>query len=317
MSGTKIHDEHGRSITYLRVSVTDRCNLRCVYCMPASGVIKRGHSEILRYEEFIEVVCAAVRLGVCKVRITGGEPLIKRGVVKLIREFNDLHPRLELALTTNGTRLAKFAHALKQAGLQRVNISLDSLRPEIYAELTRGGDVAQVLEGIDAALAEGFPVKLNTVLFEDKNLAEVPRLVELALEKGLEIRFIERMGFAGDASYVSQERVLGLLRERFAVRRLEDGAAGPHVNGYDVAGARVGFISPRSHPFCSGCNKLRLTQVGELRACLASGAAVDLRALLRRPHTAEELDAAIVRAAGLKPLVGPWTSEGEMWRVGG
>jgi cyclic pyranopterin phosphate synthase len=310
-------DPHGRRINYLRLSITDLCNLRCFYCMPRKGVEKLPHDEILRYEEFNEAVRAAVSLGVSKVRITGGEPLIKRGAVKLVREIAALEGVRTVAMTTNGTRLEKYVDVLYEAGLERINVSLDSLDPEVYRRITRGGDLNAVLRGIDRALARGFPIKLNIVLVEGWNLGEIERFVEFALARSVEVRFIERMSFEDDDPFVAQDEVVARLAERHEVAELPLEGGSPHVRLFDCDGARLGFISPRSHPFCAGCNKLRLTPNGRLKACLASDAYVDLRAVLRRPHTFEDVQRAVAEAAAIKPETGPWTAPAEMWRVGG
>lgn len=309
-------DGHGRRVRYLRLSITDLCNLRCFYCMPACGVRKLPHDQVLRYEELLEVTRVAVGLGVTKVRVTGGEPLVKRGVVKLVREIAALAGVRELAMTTNGTRLAKFAEALAEAGLMRVNVSLDSFDPEVFRRMTRVGDVADVLRGVDAALAVGFPVKINTVLVRGLNAGEVERFVAFGAEKGVEVRFIERMGFEDAGPFVGEAEVLEALGRRHALAPVSDPGDG-HVRRYDCDGVRVGFISPRSRPFCRGCDKIRLTLAGELRACLASDARVDVRAVLRAPHTDADVARAISETLAGKPAAGPWTARAEMWRIGG
>ncbi len=313
----RLVDRHSRKINYLRLSITDRCNLRCFYCMPRRGVKKLPHADILSYEEFLEVASAAVSLGVTKVRITGGEPLIKRGAVKLVREIADL-PNIEtVAMTTNGSRLEKYAEVLKEAGLTRINISLDSLNPDVYRKITRRGDLEPVLKGIDKAQEIGFPIKINAVLIEELNSEEIDRLVRFALEKNIEVRFIEHMSFEDDGPFISQDKVIAQLAINHRIVELPGETGSSHVRLFDCDGIRIGFISPRSHPFCDGCNKLRLTPNGQLRACLASTEHVDIRAVLRRPHTTKEVCRAIKAAVSLKPLTGPWTAKAEMWRVGG
>lgn len=312
----KLTDCHGRRIDYLRLSITDLCNLRCFYCMPGDGVEKLPHSDVLRYEEFLEVVRVAATLGVHKVRITGGEPLIKRGAVKMVREISRLPGIATVVMTTNGTRLEKYAAVLKQAGLARVNVSLDSLDPETYRSITRKGDLNTVLRGIDAALSEGFRVKINTVLVNGFNDRELERFVTYASERGLEVRFIEQMSFETEEPYVSQDDILSSLARNHTLSELGGGNS-PHVRLFDCDGMKIGFISPRSRPFCSGCNKLRLMPNGRLRACLASSASVDMRTILRRPHTDMDIARAIRQAVKLKPETGPWTAQSEMWRVGG
>jgi GTP 3',8-cyclase len=310
-------DSHGRPITYLRISIVDRCNLRCFYCMPGEGIPKRSRGEILRLEEIVEVARAAAALGIAKIRITGGEPLIRRGVVKITRDIAAIPGVRTVTMTTNGTRLAKYAEVLKDAGLDRVNVSLDSLDPERYRRITRGGCLEDALSGIDAALAAGLPVKVNAVLFEDLNLDELDAFAALARERDIEVRFIERMSFVLNKPFVSEDEAVAQLSRRHRMLPLEEANRGAHVNRYDCDGARIGFISPRSRPFCAACDKLRLTPAGELRACLASKVSVDIRPVLRRRHTEEELQASIREAARLKPARGPWTTPLEMWNIGG
>jgi len=310
-------DSFGRPITYLRLSVVDRCNLRCFYCMPEEGVQKRHRRDLLRLEEYVEVARAARDLGIHKIRITGGEPLVRRGVVRIIRRVCALDGVRTVAMTTNGTRLAKYASVLKEAGLARVNVSLDSLRPETYERITRGGRLASALEGIDAALAVGLPVKINVVLLAGINDGEVVDFADYGRRQGVEIRFIEQMSLGAEGPYVSEKCVLEALERVHRMTPLGGERQDAHIRRYRWDEAVIGFISPRSGSFCSGCNKLRLTTAGELRACLASSAHVALLPILRRPHTEEELRRAIVEAALLKPAEGPWTAPLKMWQIGG
>ncbi|MCU0664852.1 MAG: GTP 3',8-cyclase MoaA, partial [Myxococcota bacterium] len=300
-----------------RLSVTDLCDLRCQYCMPACGVPKLPHDDVLRYEEHIELVRIAAVMGVTKLRITGGEPLIKKGIVHLVREFASTPGLSTLALTTNGQRLAKFAEALKEAGLHRVNVSLDALEPTRYAEITRGGAPRPVIEGIDAALASGLFVRLNSVIIPNLNEQEIEPLFEFAAARGVPLRFIERMGFNESEPFVAEARILEQLGRGREVTPREVEPQSPHVRRARVDGHEVGFISPHSHPFCGNCNKLRITPDGKLRACLADSSFIDVRQILRRAHTSQELREAFSRAACAKPELGPWNSAGEMWRVGG
>ncbi|MCP4196918.1 MAG: GTP 3',8-cyclase MoaA [Proteobacteria bacterium] len=313
----RLLDSHSRKINYLRLSITDRCNLRCAYCMPPGEVRKIAQADVLRFEEMIEVARVATTLGVNKVRITGGEPLVRRGVVRIVREISSFPGVETVAMTTNGTRLEKYVSVLKEAGLTRLNVSMDTLKPETYMEISRGGDLQSVLNGIDAALECGFPVKINTVLGDWLQPGDVSQFVEFALEKGVEVRFIEQMSFEDDKPYLPQDEVIEWIKNRHRVIVLPTDRKSSHVRRFDCDGATLGFISPRSHPFCSECNKLRLTPNGQLRACLASTTHVDVRAVLRRPHTDSDVRRAIKNAAGLKPGVGPWTARSEMWRVGG
>ncbi|MDJ0763962.1 MAG: GTP 3',8-cyclase MoaA [Myxococcota bacterium] len=315
--GPALIDRHGRRIDYLRISITDLCNLRCFYCMPRQGVTKLPQADILTYEEFLKVARIAAGLGVRKMRITGGEPLIKRGAVKLVREIAAFPGVQTVAMTTNGTRLEKYAEVLKAAGLSRINVSLDSLRPDVYKRITRGGDLSAVLRGIDRAIEYNFRIKLNTVLINGMNADEVYRFIDFARDKGVEVRFIERMSFEDPDPYVPQDHVVATLADRYSLTPLPTASGSPHVRAFDCDGVRVGFISPRSHPFCDGCNKLRLTPNGKLKACLSSELNVDLRYILRRPHCDADIARAMSKAIALKPATGPWTACAEMWRVGG
>jgi cyclic pyranopterin phosphate synthase len=206
---------------------------------------------------------------------------------------------------------------LRRVGLARINVSLDSLERETYAEITRGGELERVLAGIDAALEQGFAVKINTVLLEGINTDKLADFVDFARDKGLGLRFIERMGFEQDLPLFSQEQALRSLAERFPIEPLPIHADHPHVRRFDCGGTWIGFISPMTHSFCDACNKLRLTPDGGLRACLASTDSVDMREVLRRPHTAADVRRAIRRAVALKPAAAPWSARGEMWKVGG
>jgi cyclic pyranopterin phosphate synthase len=291
--------------------------MRCFYCMPAKPVTKLAHSEILRFEECIEIVRIAASLGITKVRITGGEPLVRRGVVGLVQEIASCPGVETTGLTTNGSMLAELAKPLKEAGLERINVSLDSLDQEVYQRITGRGELNAALKGIDQALELGFRVKINTVLLPGLNLNELDRLIGFALERKCEIRFIERMSFKDDDPYFTQDEAIALLRRNHRVEPIEESESSPHVRLFDCDGAGIGFISPRSRPFCSGCNKLRLTPHGQMRACLASNVHVDMRAIVRRPHTDDDMRRAIRTATSLKPIAGPWNAEAEMWRVGG
>jgi len=310
-------DRHGRAITYLRLSVTDLCNLRCFYCMPDGVVNKLAHEEVLRHEERMEVVRAAASVGVTKIRVTGGEPLVKRGVVGLVDDIARTDGIRTVAMTTNGIRLLEMAEPLRAAGLQSLNVSLDSLDPGAYRGITRGGDLALVLRGIRAARELGFPLKINTVLLDGINTGDLFAFVDFARREGLGLRFIERMGFDARKPLFSQDQAIAQLREGHAVAALPADPDHPHVARFSCDGFQVGFISPMTHVFCAGCNKLRLQPDGSLRMCLASEDAVDLRGILRRPHGFDEVVGAIRRAVSMKPVSAPWNAPSEMWKVGG
>ena len=275
----------------LRVSVTDRCQLRCQYCMPTEGVSLCGKDEILSYEEITALVaCLQAEFGLTKVRITGGEPLVRPEIDQLVGLLAALGIP-DLALTTNGLRLAEMAPLLKRAGLHRVNVSLDSLSPETFRRLTGGEDLQGVLDGIDAARAVGLlPLKLNTVVIRGINVTEVPALVEFGIQKQCEIRFIELMPIGPGAQlfsggFVSSEAVRQGLSSHFGLSPLETDA-GTSARRYRVVNAKgqrgvVGFISSCSAPFCSECSRLRVTADGRLIGCLARDGGVPVRAMLR------------------------------------
>lgn len=270
-------DQFGREITYLRVSVTDRCNLRCQYCMP-DGVCQKQHSDILSFEEIAEIVAASAELGVSKVRITGGEPLVRRGCVELCRMLGAIEGIREIDMTTNGTLLPRYAKELKAAGVTRVNISIDSMDPAKYAQITGGGVLHDALAGIEAAMEAGLtPLKLNTVLIGGFNDDEIPAFVELTRRTPIELRFIELMpmgGCFGKEAYLPGGTVLERVP---ALREL------PHSGGvarlYALPGGRgrVGLISPLSRHFCGSCNRLRLTSEGHLKPCLHSNQEIPVR----------------------------------------
>ncbi|MDI3281125.1 MAG: GTP 3',8-cyclase MoaA [Bacillota bacterium] len=307
-----MQDRFGRQISYLRISVTDRCNLRCLYCMPEEGVAFQPHSEVLRYEEIVRLAQVAVGLGITRLRLTGGEPLVRRDVVDLVRALSHLPGVEEVALTTNATLLAEYARPLKEAGLARVNVSLDSLRPERYREITRGGDLSRVWAGIAAAEEAGLsPIKVNAVIVRGLNDDELEDFVRLAAERNLHVRFIELMALGESArwqprGYVPsaelKERLAGLLA-RSPLQKGEGGlpGAGP-AEYYQVSpGGTVGFISPVSNHFCQSCNRLRLTAVGTLRPCLLSEREVDVKSALRRGADEAELRRLFLQAVEIKP----------------
>lgn len=274
-------DGEGRLIEYLRLSVTDRCNCRCTYCMPAGGVPMLGHKDILSFEELTEVVGACAQLGVHKVRLTGGEPLVRRGLPELVRMIRAVPGVEELAMTTNATLLAPVAAELHHAGLDRLNVSLDTLDTARYAELTRGGSLEDALAGLAAARDAGFSrTKVNCVLMGGVNDADVPRLAELARTEPIDVRFIELMPMgpcAGwpKARFVPAETVLEAVPGLVPLRR--DGVAELwHAPGWV---GNVGLIRPMSHRFCDGCSRIRVTADGRLKPCLHSAAELPLRGL--------------------------------------
>lgn len=276
-----MNDTLGRKITYLRLSVTDLCDLRCIYCMPEHGVPKRAHSEICSLEELCDMAAAAVSLGVRKVRITGGEPLVRRGVVSLCQMLCALPGLEELCLTTNGVRLPELAAPLREAGVDRLNISLDTLRPERYRSITRIGELSSVLRGLDAAEAAGFShTKLNCVLMGGVNDDEIEDFVRLTQAHPLSVRFIELMPMGACAKW-EKARFLpaGAVLDR--VPELVPAGTDGVSRLYRIPGAAgtVGLIEPMSHAFCAECSRIRITADGKLKPCLHADTEIALRGL--------------------------------------
>lgn len=315
--GDGISETMGRPVEYLRLSLTDRCNMRCQYCMPAAGADLLPADHILRYEELTRLVGLLARLGIRKVRLTGGEPLVRKGVVDFIRKLTAVEGVSEVTLTTNGSLLAPMAEDLFRAGLKRINISLDSLQPERFRQITGRDWYDRVWEGIREAERVGFsPIKLNVVVMGGINDREIPGFVELARKRPYQVRFIEYMPIGRESRWsrarfvdtaATLEKVRGLARLIPAARQGLDGPA----RSYHIEGAKggVGFISPLSDHFCSLCNRLRLTPQGHLRTCLFSDRETDLRGLLRSGADDAELSAVMTAALeskrsgnyGLKP----------------
>ena len=302
-------DGFGRTVTYLRVSVTDRCDLRCVYCM-AEHMTFLPKAEVLSLEELDRIATAFVSLGVRKLRLTGGEPLVRKGMMDLVRGLGR-HLRSgaldELTLTTNGTRLTEFATGLAAAGVRRINVSLDTLKPDLFRRLTRGGDVTKVLAGIQAAKAAGLAVKINTVALKDDNAGEIPDLITWAHGEGCDITLIETMPL-GEIEADRTDQYLSLKdmrRELESFWKLEDiplttGGPARYVRVAETGG-RLGLITPLSHNFCEACNRVRLTCTGTLHSCLGQDDASDLRAVLRAGASDADLIEAIRNAVDAKP----------------
>ena len=289
-------DNWGRDITYLRLSVTELCNLRCRYCMPQEGICKKRHEEMLTEDEMIDAVAAAASLGIKKLRITGGEPLIKRNILSICRRAAAVPGIEELALTTNGILLPELAAPLHEAGVDRVNISLDTLRPDRFAYITRQGELGDALRGIEAALAAGFAkVKINVVLIGGFNDDEIGALAALTKTMPLDVRFIELMpmydsGDFRESAFIPVEAVLAALPEAEPLCR-EDGVA----RLYRLPGAQgnIGLISPLSAHFCGSCNRIRLTADGKIKPCLHSPAEYSLKGLSQAEMT-EQIRRAIL-----------------------
>lgn len=279
-------DGCGRRINYLRLSITDRCNLRCRYCMPETGVVKTTHGNILRYEELEKVAHATVALGVEKIRITGGEPLVRKGVVRFLDRVKRIPGLKHLVLTTNGVLLPRMAADLRAAGVERLNISLDSLQPESFRRITRLGEVSQVLDGIEAARAAGMTVKINMVAMRGTNDHEILDFVRFAIDRSLAVRFIEYMPVLGKEQWTSLilpgEEILSLVRRHFHLTPIARGRLAGPAREYLISGtgATVGVITPFSSHFCRECNRIRVTATGKAKGCLFSEQPLDLRPFL-------------------------------------
>ena len=291
-----MRDSFAREITYLRISITDRCNYRCRYCMPEEGVEKRAHGDICSLEELRDMAAAAVRCGVKKIRVTGGEPLVRRGAVDFCRMLSKIPGVEELCITTNGSLLAEQAAALREAGVTHLNISLDTLKEERFRAITRAGTLSDVLRGLESAERAGFEkIKLNCVLLGGVNDDEIADFAALTREHPWQVRFIERMPMGcgrGFGAYLPAKVVLERCPELEAVSH--DGVAAC----YRFPGAKgtVGLIAPMSHAFCSECSRIRITADGKLKPCLHSGEEISLRGL-----SGDELEAAIRRGILMKP----------------
>jgi len=306
----KLIDRFGRHIDYVRLSVTDRCDFRCVYCM-AEEMTFLPRDQVLSLEEIYEVGAAFARLGVNKLRLTGGEPLVRKGILSLIQRLGKLD--VELVITTNGSQLTTMADDLVAAGVKRINISLDTLNAERFKELTRKDKFDQVIAGIDAACKAGFKrIKLNAVILKGRNDDEVVDLVDFARDRGLDISFIEEMPLGvisehdREEAYCSSDEVREMVNARYPLVKTDEQTAGPSTY-YRMADSetRVGFISPHSHNFCSECNRVRVTVEGRLLLCLGNEHSMDLRELLRsEPDEAKRgamLEKALIESMDLKP----------------
>lgn len=301
-------DPYGRHINYLRLSVADRCNLRCQYCMPAEGIPKLCHSDILSYEDLYRVAAESVMLGIKKIRITGGEPLVRRGLVDFIARLASIPGLDEIVLTTNGILLSEMAVPLRSAGLKRINVSLDSLKPDRFSAITRGGDLRRVIDGIAAAEQAGFPaVKLNMVVMRGINEDEVLDFAALTLHKPHTVRFIEYMPTAEDPEWNSRSiagnEILARIAERYTLIPMQgEDMAGP-ARLFRIPGSAgaIGIITPISSHFCNGCNRIRVTASGLAKGCLFGKDGTDLKPSLARDDN-EHLRDILRRMVTRKPL---------------
>lgn len=329
--GSPAHDSYGRRINYLRISLTDRCNLRCVYCMPAEGVRWQPKEELLSDDELLRIVRLAADVGFTKIRLTGGEPTLRRNLPDLVREIAANPLITDIAMTTNGILLSRLAEPLAQAGLKRINVSIDTLDEDRFRQITRGGRLDLVMEGIAAAEAAGLaPIKLNAVVIRGQNDHEVAALAGLAYERPWQVRFIEVMPFEGidDVAFdllVPTAEVMAHIEERWGTLT-PDPTADPTdpARPFVFPGARgsVGFISAMTDAFCATCNRMRLTADGKLRLCLLRDNEVDLLSVLRSGADDESVRMALREAVAQKPW-GHGVSQGEvslnrgMSRIGG
>jgi cyclic pyranopterin phosphate synthase len=308
-SPAQLVDRFGRTVDYVRLSVTDRCDFRCVYCM-AEDMQFVPRAEVLSLEELFQLGQTFTELGVKKIRLTGGEPLIRHNIMYLIEKLGQLEGLEELTLTTNGSQLERLALPLKQAGVKRINVSLDSLDADKFKRITRTGDLHKVLRGIDAACEAGFNrIKLNAVILKGRNEDEIEGLVAYALSREIDISFIEEMplGLIDDhdraLSFCSSDEVREIIEQQHRLYATEDSTGGPS-RYYRMEGSpsRIGFISPHSHNFCHLCNRVRVTVEGRLLLCLGNEHSVDLRALMRDSQSEPQaLRQALVAAMDLKP----------------
>jgi cyclic pyranopterin phosphate synthase len=305
---TGLSDSFQRPINYLRISVTDRCNLRCVYCMPEEGVSLMMHDDILSYEEMFRVVEVAAEMGIDRVRLTGGEPLVRAGVSELVRLIAGIDTINDIAMTTNGILLPLYAFELKEAGLRRVNISLDTLKPERFRRITRCGELEDTLKGIEAAHAAGLePVKINMVVMAGINDDEIPDFAAKTITEGWHVRFIEHMPVVDEAPLVPRLVSVSEIRRSIeSLGKLEpcQVTAGNGPAKYfrlpDATGT-IGFITPITEHFCYQCNRLRLTADGKLRPCLLSEEEIDIKESLRRGASVAELKSLIEKTVACKP----------------
>jgi len=309
-------------LRYLRLAVTSRCNLQCIYCRPSRGA---EGDDLLTREEIERFVRLAVECGVEKVRITGGEPLVRGDILDIVRDLAATPGLADLGLTTNGTLLAPLAAPLRAAGLRRINIGLSAVTPDLYRRITRVGSADDALAGLRAALGAGFdPVKVNVVVMRGVNDAELPALARLAQDDPIEVRFVEYMPFLDEPDargrlVVPSAEVLARLRTLGAVEALPGKRGAAAARRYRIAGHRgtVGIIAPHSAPFCHACNRVRLTADGHLRACLIEGGEQDALPLIRRGLDHPTMERLLAEAAALKPALHKGSFRGQMHRIGG
>lgn len=299
-------DSRGRSIDYLRISVTDRCNLRCIYCMPEEGAAYASKEDLLTYEEIMEVVSVAADLGVKKIRLTGGEPLVREGLAQLIKAISQVDGVEEVSLTTNGLLLYEMIDQLAEAGLNRVNLSLDSLKADVFENIVKKANLCHIMKGLKRTLDLGLKVRINVVLLQGINDGEALDFVEFIKKYPVDVRFIELMPIGRGRLYKGRNNVDIIEEIKTAGYKLEEvehtSGSGP-ARYFELDGGLgdLGFISPMSHQFCDACNRIRLTSEGFLKLCLHSGHGIDLKAPLRKRVSRATLKEMIATAIGSKP----------------
>ena len=302
-------DPYKRKINYLRISVTDRCNLRCCYCMPEEGIPLIPHEEILSYEEILRIVRVFATEGISKIRLTGGEPLVRKGMVDFISRLSQVEEIKDLSLTTNGILLKEFAQDLKRAGLKRINISLDSLKKERFCRITRKDDLGRVWAGIEEALRVGLsPIKINMVAIQGLNEDEIESFARLSLHLPLTVRYIEYMP-SGNGEEWKESDIVTILQIKSRLERIgklipipSDPLDGPAIRfRFEGAMGEIGLIGPVSSHFCEDCNRLRLTPDGKIRTCLFSDEEIDLKELLRKGGSDDDLKERLLIALRAKP----------------
>ena len=336
---SSLQDSFARVIDYLRISITDKCNLRCIYCMPSDGVAPARHADILNYEEIIRIATIAARLGVRKIRLTGGEPLVRKNIAFLVSSLRTIPGIEDLSLTTNGILLGQHAQTLADAGLDRVNISIDSFRPDRYREITRGGNLDAVLRGIQAAELAGLrPLKINMVPMRGMNEDEILDFARITIDTERHVRFIECMpagsvSFWSPQKYMTTDEIKNIIETLGPLSPMRVRKNGPSKY-YRLEGAKgvIGFISALTHHFCSDCNRLRLTSDGKLRPCLFSETEIDLRSALRSGASDLEIERLLKLSIEVKPkehnldssasaltpsFLGPHAVKRPMSRIGG
>ncbi len=323
-------DKHSRKINYLRVSVTDLCNLRCVYCMSPDGPELGERDEILSFEEILKIIKHGVSLGLNKIRLTGGEPLVRRDITSFIKHISGIEGINDVALTTNGINLKDYAASLKKSGLSRLNISLDTMRADRFSDITRGGNIQDVFAGVEEVLKVGFTgTKMNTVIMRGQNDDEILDFVRYILERDIELRFIELMASGWknmvDADrYIPSSEIMEKVQKIGELVPVKERVGGGPATIYRMKGSlgSIGFISAVSKPFCSTCNRLRLTSDGKLRSCLLSGGEVDIKNILRSSSLSEEeladqMTKAFIKVTMMKPIVHSGENKAVMNRIGG